>query len=243
MRPFLIIISFLLFAISIQSQESLEIKKDTSFIEQKSFDKKTLENYRNSGDFNYEEVKKEPNFLQKIWNWIKKVLIKILTWILGDFNKASGVLAQILRIIPYIIALLVMLFLIKMFLRVNTRNIIEGKTNISAVKFNTEEELIKSENLEELIKEAINNKNYRLSVRYYYLYLLQQMTEQNIIVWQQQKTNEDYIKEIKTKALQDDFISSTRLYDFVWYGNFDISEDQFSRAEKLFNNMKAKING
>lgn len=243
MRPFLIIISFLLFAISIQSQESLEITKDTSFIEQKSFDKKTLENYRNSGDFNYDEVKKEPNFLQKIWNWIKKVLIKILTWILGDFNKASGVLAQILRIIPYIIALLVMLFLIKMFLRVNTRNIIEGKTNISAVKFNTEEELIKSENLEELIKEAINNKNYRLSVRYYYLYLLQQMTEQNIIVWQQQKTNEDYIKEIKTKALQDDFIRSTRLYDFVWYGNFDISEDQFSRAEKLFNNMKAKING
>lgn len=243
MRPFLIIISFLLFAISIQSQESLEIKKDTSFIEQKSFDKKILENYRNSGDFNYDEVKKEPNFLQKIWNWIKKVLIKILTWILGDFNKASGVLAQILRIIPYIIALLVMLFLIKMFLRVNTRNIIEGKTNISAVKFNTEEELIKSENLEELIKEAINNKNYRLSVRYYYLYLLQQMTEQNIIVWRQQKTNEDYIKEIKTKALQDDFIRSTRLYDFVWYGNFYISEDQFSRAEKLFNNMKAKING
>jgi len=81
-----------------------------------------------------------------------------------------------------------------------------------------------------------------LAIRYFYLKILKQLTEIELIKWEIQKTNEDYIKELSEKRIKEKFKSITRLYDFVWYGNFKINESQFSLVKLDFNSLEKEIN-
>ena len=104
-----------------------------------------------------------------------------------------------------------------------------------------DEALIKNKNLSNFIQKAIAQKNYRLAVRYYYLLLLQQLEVKELIIWEQQKTNDDYIHEISETNLKSSFSKVTRLYDFVWYGNFEINELEFGSVEAEFEQIKNLI--
>lgn len=97
-----------------------------------------------------------------------------------------------------------------------------------------EEELIRSSDLPALLQQAISDQNYRVAVRYYYLLLLKRMDEAKLILWEHQKTNEDFINEISSTDLKDSFSENTRLYDFVWYGDFSLTQNEFLKAELDF---------
>ena len=104
-----------------------------------------------------------------------------------------------------------------------------------------DEALIRDKDLSKLIQEAISKGNYKLAVRYYYLLLLKNLSEKELISWQQEKTNEDYIKELSNNKLNTDFEKLTYLYDYVWYGEFIIDKEKFLQAEVNFKKVIAKI--
>ena len=116
-----------------QSEEKT-VKYDDSFIEQKHFDAKKIEAYKQQEEFIYIVEKSEPTILEKAWNWFKRTIKKILSYIFDDISPAVGFLASVLRVLPYIIAGLVLFFIIKFFLKVNAQNIIAGKSVKSIVK-------------------------------------------------------------------------------------------------------------
>jgi integrase len=64
-----------------------------------------------------------------------------------------------------------------------------------------DEEIIQSMDIKSLITNALKDENYRLAIRYHYLYILQQLELKKIIDWELQKTNHDYQREIKDKQL------------------------------------------
>lgn len=215
--------------------DSLQVKNDKSSIVQKKFDSNNLEKYKRDKDFNYQEdeVKADPSFLERLFNWLIRQLSRFLEWIFG-VKYAKGILGTILSALPYIIAGIVLFLLLKFFLKINSNSIVTISNNKSIVSITEEEELIKTKDILKLIQQAITNKNYRLAVRYYYLNILKQLEKNNFITWEQQKTNEDYIKEIKQQNIQNSFVNLTRLYDFVWYGNFKINQTEFVRIESDF---------
>lgn len=245
MKHFWIYITFFFIVfVGFSQEEALEgIAIDSTKIEQKKFDEDALKEYRASKDFNYRVQKKEPNILDRLWNWLGRVVKRILSWMFDDIGPAVGLIKSFLSILPYLLLAILLYFIIRFFLRVNTKNLLSGNTKVAGITLTDEEELMRSENLPDLINKAIADKNYRLAVRYYYLQVLQKLTEKELIIWQQEKTNEDYIKELETSKLHKDFSESTYLYDFVWYGNFNINEVEFTKAQTLFTNLKNKISG
>ncbi len=92
------------------------------------------------------------------------------------------------------------------------------------------------------MQKAIAQKNYRLAVRYSYLNVLKQLEEKEIISWEQQKTNKDYIQEISEKNIKNSFEKLTRLYDFVWYGKFQINHIEFAKVQANFEKATILIN-
>jgi len=243
---YIVLYIFVLFSLGIAAQQdSLKIQHDkvlhdTSNIEQKKFDSNHLDDYKADSDFNYKVIKRKSTLLERIFNWLIRVSEKFLSQLFGN-EAAKGILAIIIKVLPYVIGGIVLLLLIKFFLKVNITSVISGKTNKAIVNLTDEEALIKNEDLSELIQKAIHQKNYRLAIRYYYLLALQKLSKYDFIDWQQQKTNEDYIKEIQENKLKNKFASSTYLYDFVWYGNFDINESEFTKAEAEFNELNKLI--
>ena len=244
MKKLLLFIGFWLITFNINAQQKIEdVLVDDTKIEQKKFDKETLEEYRNSDDFQYNIVKKEPNIVERFWNWLKRNVIKLLNWLFDDIQPAIGILKFILQVLPYLILGIALYFILKFFLRMNTSESEMDDVNIASIYATDDEKLINSKNLEQLIKDAVEAKEYRLAIRFYYLFVLKKLADKEMIIWQQEKTNEDYLAEVSNENLKPDFTKSTRLYDFVWYGNFNINETEFLKAQQLFTSLTKRIIG
>ncbi|WP_298367135.1 DUF4129 domain-containing protein [uncultured Lutibacter sp.] len=239
-----ILMFFLMFFVGIYAQtDSLMVKNDKSTIVQKKFDLKKLNEYKLDKDFDYleEKIEREPTFLERVFNWLVRQFMGFLEWIFG-MKYAKGVFAGILKSIPYIIVGLLLFFILKFFLKVNSNSIVSNSANEAIVTITEDEALIKRSDLLKLISQAIEQKNFRLAIRYYYLNILRQLENKQLIAWEQQKTNEDYIKEISKPTIGTSFKKLTRLYDFVWYGNFEISEIEFSKVVADFQKAAELIN-
>ena len=241
----ILIFLFLLLSFSAFAKvDSLVVKNDNSTVVQKKFNNNNLEKYKADKDFNYEEDINEENssFFRKLFSWFGRQISRFLEWVFG-VKYAQGILSSILSAIPYIIAALVLFLLLKFFLKVNSNAIVSNAKNKSLVSISEEEEFIKNKDILLLIQQAIEQENYRLAVRYSYLNTLKQLENNQRIVWEQQKTNEDYIKEISSQNIKNSFENLTRLYDFVWYGNFNINKTEFAQIEldfKQTNNLIIK---
>jgi hypothetical protein len=224
------------------AQDSIAtVKYDSSAIDTKHIDANQLEEFRNNPDFDYEIVKSAaPDWWVSLKNWLGNMLIKFFEWLFG-IEKAAGALSIFLEILPYVLLAVLVFILIKFFLNVNARAVIHAKKNQAIVNLSEEEHIIKNEDIQQLIQNALDYKDYRLAVRYYYLYLLQLMNEKELITWELQKTNEDYTKELQQPELVQPFAASTRLYNYFWYGEFPIDESKYRKAEIDFITLKTLL--
>ncbi len=231
---------FLFATLSHAQQDSLVIKYDDTKLVEKKITEDDLSKYKEDNTFNYVEVEREESFIDRFKQWIKNIITKIFEYIFG-VGKASGILYFIFNVLPYLILALLIFLLLKFFLKVNSKNIISGKQNHATVQFTEDENIIRSKDINELINEAIKQKNFRLAIRYYYLLSLKYLVEKHIISWQQQKTNEDYITEIEKDEIKTGFKAITRIYDYVWYGEFKIDELGFETLKSSFQTLNATI--
>lgn len=220
----------------------LEVPIDTIRIEQRDFDAQRIERYLDSGDFDYAVEEKEPSLFEKLWIWIKRSIKDFLEFLFDDIGDILGFLSWFFKALPYVILVIALLLIVRFFVNVEGRTLLK-KSNAVVAEFSTDEELMQSDNIEALLNEALADKNWRLAIRYYYLLTLQQFSNKQWIQWQQEKTNDDYIRELEGKSVQDDFVKSTRLYDFVWYGKFDINAQEFDMAKNRFQKLLGKHSG
>ncbi|PKQ45290.1 hypothetical protein CSW08_08730 [Confluentibacter flavum] len=98
---------------------------------------------------------------------------------------------------------------------------------------------ITSENIENadinaLINRAENNQDYRLAIRYYYLLVLKTLNLKNHIKFEDDKTNADYLNDIKSKPFSSAFEYISYLYNYIWYGEFPLDIDQYAKAKDKF---------
>lgn len=111
------------------------------------------------------------------------------------------------------------------------------KTDIEA-----EEEIITPEsNFDALIKQALQNNNYRQAVRYQYLRTLHLLAGKSFIALAPDKTNFQYVSEINNADYRNDFAALTLNYEYVWYGEFEIENNIYQKIESGFTNLNKKI--
>jgi len=53
--------------------------------------------------------------------------------------------------------------------------------------------------------------------------------------------NDDYLNEIKKPELKNAFANITRLYNYIWYGDFSIDEPKYKKAAIDFTGLKKTI--
>ena len=231
-----LLFSFLLVQFSFAQQSEQPIIFDDSDIEKQIISEEDLKNYKSDEDFNYVEFEAEETFLDRVYRWLRNILRKFWEAIFG-VGTASGFLYFIFRILPYLLLGFLMYLLIRFFLKVNSNRLIMNTKEQGSITITEEEQIIKNEDIPALIRDAIQQKNYRLAIRYYYLLSLKYLTDNETINWQPQKTNEDYIKEIKIINLKDRFKNITRIYDYVWYGEFGVDALKFEALKQPFENL------
>lgn len=93
---------------------------------------------------------------------------------------------------------------------------------------NIEENLHKSD-MEILIDKSLAEGNYMLAVRLYYLWAIKELSNKRLIKWKRDKTNRDYIREMRKTDLNKPFREVTRIFERVWYG----SQEELKQTDYL----------
>lgn len=184
-------------------------------------------------DFDYEPKPEADNWLTKVFAWIRK----ILRMLFGSGSNAQGTTssagAWLYKSLWILIILVVVYFIARAVLQKDGIWIF-GRTDKKITVADVEAGNIHEMDFASLIEKTKSEENYRLALRYYYLWLLKKLSAREIIAWNWDKTNTDYYYEIKNTALRDDFKYLSYVYDHSWYGDFDINEKAFAKAEKAF---------
>ncbi|MDR1155176.1 MAG: DUF4129 domain-containing protein [Bacteroidales bacterium] len=92
-----------------------------------------------------------------------------------------------------------------------------------------------------MLEKALDEKQYRLAVRLTYLIVLKRLADAGQIHWQADKTNRSYFDELSDETLRQPFANLTRLYEYVWYGDFDIHAEHYRDIEADFNELNRRL--
>lgn len=237
---------FLLFLVTVfptAAQDSTAIEK-LNYDEEKrkalDFQKNYIEELKNQEAFDYIHFVPQESWWTQFKKWLGNLWNSILDYLFGDI-EAGSFLAFLVDLLPYLVVVAILAFAVWLFFKYDIGSAILKEQDEPAVFLSEDEEIIRSENIQELILAAKREGKYRLAVRYYFLYMLKKLSDEEIVTFENDKTNEDYQHEIKDAEQQKLFKSLSYLYDFIWYGDFQISESDFLKAEKQFLYMNSKL--
>ncbi|MGZ3880922.1 MAG: DUF4129 domain-containing protein [Flavisolibacter sp.] len=91
------------------------------------------------------------------------------------------------------------------------------------------------------IQKAIDARDYTLAVRLMYLQTLRVLSDRNLINYSHEKTNSDYLFQLASTAYYKPFFRLTRSFDYIWYGQFPLSEDSFTAIRNDFTSFKQQL--
>ncbi len=204
---------------------------DTSAVVARVIPERELEGFRNNPNYQYDRVETGgPTLFSLFWQWLDDVLFHPLrentteqfwSW----FWMLAGVAA--------------LAFVILKALRADSGWFFRKKdeeVEIAGLELLDTED-IESVDLDVLLEAALHGRRYRDAARYQYLQALQTLTEQELINWDKHKTNLDYLAEVRSADrpnLNAPFADITRLFEWIWYGEFPVDEQRFSRVRARF---------
>ncbi|MEM6327357.1 MAG: DUF4129 domain-containing protein [Bacteroidota bacterium] len=105
-------------------------------------------------------------------------------------------------------------------------------------------EEISEVDLSSLLTEAVTTGDFREAVRYRYLLALQSLDARDAIRWERHKTNREYVLEARTAGgpdLATPFADTTRVFDWVWYGERPVDRARYDRLGPLFDRLDAAL--
>ena len=213
---------------------------DDSQVEPLDLDESKIDEFKNDDEFNYQEIEAVDTVWNKFLRWLGEMWDSFWRWLLGDYEP-GGFIAFIIQLLPYLIVAGIVFFVIWLFYKLNPGARFLKSKEKPEVFFTEEEEIIRSRNIQELIQKALEEKNYRLAIRYYYLLVLKKLTKAEIITYEFDKTNSEYVSEISSETISGQFSKVTILYDYIWYGSFDVTETDFGIAQKTFKRLVQQI--
>lgn len=209
-----------------------ELQLDSDSIKQLTFSQNYKESYVGKRDFEYNQ---EQVNNKSLWDRFIEGLVDFLDWLFGDTQiPGFSFFGDIFRVVAIILIALFLAFIIRLLIKrdILSKWFVKNKA-IEPEDFEQIKE-IKHINFADWVKEAKRNNNSRLVIRFYYLWLLKNLSNKEIISWHPDKTNADYLREIDDINLKNQFEYSSYLYNNIWYGEHIIDDNEFVQAEHVF---------
>lgn len=206
---------------------------DSSQINVNTFPKDFKQRYRDA-EFIYEFKAPEKN----VWDRFKEWLADIFRNFFNFTNDEDSMHAVeiVLKTIAVLLVVFVIYLIAKALLNKEGRWIFGRSSDAKIIRYDDIANNIHQQDFKKLIATAKQSHDKRLVIRYYYLWLLQKMTDRQLIEWDIEKTNSDYYREIKSAAAKDRFAYVSYLYDYVWYGEFGLDDATYQKTCNAFEN-------
>ncbi|NII84641.1 DUF4129 domain-containing protein [Pedobacter sp. SG908] len=207
------------------------IKTDSSKIVASKFDKEAISNYKEQKEFQYDEIgQQQLSLWDKFWLWFWNLV--------GDLfqGAASNIFSR--YIFVGLGVALIIFIVVKV---IGAEKIFTKKPKETILPYDVITENIHEIDYEQELQRLVAERKFRLAVRLLYLRALKKLSDAEIIQWQPDKTNYNYLMEISKPELRNDFSQLTLQFDYIWYGDFPIDEVKFDPINQSFNEFNNQI--
>jgi hypothetical protein len=193
-----------------------------------------LDELRADPDFQYDKpVAERPSLWDRFWLWVGQNLI-------APFFARSA--TQGGRTIWFIIAALILVAVLLRVFRADLGGIFgkSGKSSDDGQEPLLDVENIADADLRALLARALESGAYRDVVRLRYLIVLQTLAARGAIEWARDKTNTQYVAEVRGGREADiakPFAEATRVFDYVWYGGLEVDEARYASLVGRFDRL------
>ncbi|GAB2794794.1 hypothetical protein GCM10027275_44780 [Rhabdobacter roseus] len=190
-----------------------------------------LEGFRNDRHYQYDrEVPPPDNPLLRWLDWLWRQLTGFLQ---GESYRSFWqyvLMAAVAAMVLYFLYRARALdFLFQQRAGEGTLAYVVGQENIHEIDF------------DEALERVLAQRDYRLATRLLYLKTLKQLTDQELIHWQPNRTNYSYLQELAATPLQPEFERLTRRFEYVWYGDFRIGAEDFGEMREWAHSFSQQL--
>lgn len=203
----------------------ITISKPTLQQEKKVFDDNQLHYNVNT--------KYEPGFFDRFLNWLSRLIF-------GDNNYDNLVLTR--KTIMWIIIVISIGVVIWLLTKTDLTRLIKPESKMTSFNFNELTDDLSTINFDKMITESEKNNDLRSAIRWHYLRTLFLLEKNNYLTFEPSKTNIDYKNDLKKTPFQNDFVALSRIYEYVWYGKFEIDQIKYQEFNKEFAQFDVQIN-
>lgn len=210
-----------------------EVVRDSSSVEVRLPDEEKIQDYLNNEDFVYDREPLNESHWDSFINWLMNYFADLMD------NKAFSVIWEILK---WLLIAGALAYVVIKLLNIKVSGLFYAKKASNVIDFISEDEDINELDFDKMIATAVQNKNFKEAVRLSYLRVLKLLVDADLIDWQIDKTNTDYYNELKKTNFRKDFLEVSKFFEYIWYGEFEIDEEGYSKGVKLFDDFRRKIN-
>ncbi|WP_343522874.1 DUF4129 domain-containing protein [Pedobacter sp.] len=208
-----------------------EVRIDSSKITPSKFDKDSISVYKEQKEFNYDEIgRQQLSWWEKFWMLFWRLIGSLIQGATSNLISRYIFIGLGIAVILYIV--------IK---SIGAENIFRKKSKETILPYDVITENIHEIDYERELQRLVAERKFRLAVRLLYLRTLKKLSDAEIINWQPNKTNYNYLMEIDKPELRNDFGKLTLQFDYIWYGDFPIDEVKFDPINQSFNQFNSQI--
>ncbi|MBV7441225.1 DUF4129 domain-containing protein [Weeksellaceae bacterium TAE3-ERU29] len=181
-----------------------------------------------SGDeFDYTKTKPK----ESLWSKFKRALSELISRIFS--NSDATAINRITEIVIYIFSGII----VALFIYYLIKLIVNKKGNLLFSKKDKKVDIYDTDIIEDIneidfpaiISQYELEQNYNAAFRYQFLSVLKNLTDVDKIKWTQDKTNIDYLNELKDPKIKAQFKRAVYIFDHVWYGDFKINQVEYQK--------------
>lgn len=210
---------------TITDEDWTRLTSDSIPFTRKSFDQAAIDEYLKDPDLDYDRVRHE----EQLW-WTR-----FMRWLNDRLNdlfgsKGGQVVFENLHWFILGMALLVTLWV----LRKRLFGGVFGMEAHRARQVTEMEENIEELDLNDLLRKAEQQGDWRLALRYQWLKVLRRLVDEKRITWQPRSTDADYLAQLKDPALRATFSELSFIFKWVWYGDAPMDQGRYQRLKPAF---------
>lgn len=215
-----------------RSPEAVALKEDSAAVQLRLPAPGHLARYVNDREFWYDRQPPAHSLSARLKTWLWENILKFL--LLREYAATR-------RFILYTFITATFFYAVWKLRNTIWRGAFYGNISAGPVNFQERPENLHTLDFDRLIDAAVAQKQYREAVRLLFRRALKHLANLQLIHWRPEKTNREYLAEMKADTLNGLFRELIRIFEYTWYGNFTITEENYRRAAARFAAFEAYL--
>lgn len=199
---------------------------DTIAMDRRTFHEEELRTLQADPELDYDRTaESETLWWDRLMRWIGRRLEDL-------FGSKGG--RFVFRHLDWILVGMAVVFLLYYFRRRLFHSTFGGGAKKAARQVLEVEDDIERLDLDKLLRDAEQGRDWRLALRYHYLKVLRRLVDAGLIDWQPRHTDQDYLRQLKDPATRAAFGELSFLFKWVWYGDAPMDQARYTALKPGF---------